>query len=115
MYQFTSITQNQSPEVIWEKAIKHLAFLESILSIKKVTYTLVNVNADMITYTGDNRSGGKTESIQKTDFIEAVTSLNALKNFTTATAKEILKSVLYRKRGPLFAILLETGIIEKLR
>ena len=87
----------------------------SIESITGIIYKITFVNAQYIKYTGENRNNGNPEDILFGDIKSVLSILKVLKVFNTSNEKlkkEIPRKI-YKKRSPLFAILLATGIVIK--
>jgi hypothetical protein len=57
---------------------------------------------------------GQPEIITLDDFVTIIERLKVLKQFNTSSAKESFKGTkIYKKRSPFFALLLSSGVIER--
>jgi len=86
-----------------------------IKSITGIKYEITSVDTFHIEYIGENRNNGNTETISYENIKSVIKILKELKYFNTGN--KILKSEIpnniYKKRSPLFAILLAANIIAK--
>lgn len=115
MYQVSKYFRSQTSASVWNEIIKNLAGKPSIKSILGVEYKLLAVNEHEIKYQVSSRNGGKPETIQRSELDVVFKRLSLLIDFNTDSAKEIFKGArTYRKRSPVFAILLDSGCIEKI-
>lgn len=113
-YQFSKNHSLKPERELWEIAINDLKKKKSIFSIKGIEYELISVSNLEIGYQAQTRSQGKQESIFKNDFTEFLKSLKKKKIFNTSNIKGEVSGTLYRKRSPVFAILLVAKIIEEI-
>ncbi len=86
--------------------------IESITGIK---YKITSIDTFHIEYIGEYRKNGNPEIIFYADIKNTIKILKELKYFNTAnkTLKSEIPNKIYKKRSPLFAILLEANIIAK--
>jgi|GEM_PF-2157219 len=114
-YFFTKNITELTPIEIWTPINQSLKKGDIINSILGIPYTITNISTDSISYTGEDRSNGKSESISKASFISGVRGLQELKVFNSSLSKVVFnKAKTYRQRSPMFAILLKTGLIKRI-
>jgi hypothetical protein len=114
-YQFAARFKNVEATNLWQTIVSTLHSGTVIHSIKKVPYTIQQVNSSEISFTADTRSDGNAEIITRTEFDQVVLDLKALGRFNTSTSKPaFLKTKLYKKRSPFFAMLLFINAIERI-
>jgi hypothetical protein len=116
MYQFSTTANPQDAEAIWatvsialsEQGIKEI----NSISGSKI-YRIKNANNITVETQSSERNSGEPETIYKTDFIDFIKILKKHTKFNTNSVKQDLPSSIYRKRSPMFAILLALAIIVK--
>ena len=115
IYQFTDKCSKLDASGIWQLIQNGLTKDVTIKSIKdKVPYTVNYVHQDVISFSATTRNNAEPEVISRSDFESVINKLKTLKSFNTNTAKECFKGTrMYRKRSPFFALLLSSGVIEK--
>ncbi|QEK50689.1 hypothetical protein FYC62_02670 [Pedobacter aquae] len=114
-YHFTVKCKDASPEKIWEFIQNGLSNDVIIKSIKdKVPYNINYITESEISFSVKTRNDGKPEIITLEDFIRIIIGLMKMETFNTSTSKPIFReSKVYRKRSPMFALLVSSGVIEK--
>jgi hypothetical protein len=65
-----------------------------------------------IQYTGNNRNEGMPETINEEEFVSAFDSIITIGDINTNTIRNLLPSILYRKRTPFIGLLVSSGILE---
>ncbi len=105
--------KNKSGREIWDYIKQALSKGVVISSIKeKKTYTINYINHESISFSAPTRNNEDAEIINFDDFETVVDRLKLLGQFNTNTSKESFKGTsLYRKRSPLFALLVGCGVI----
>jgi len=86
---------------------------DNIFSITGVIYKITFADNQYIKYTGENRNNGNPEDISISNIKDVLVVLKKLKEFNTSNEKlkkEIPRKI-YKKRSPLFAILLASKVI----
>lgn len=117
-YILSKTTLNESPEDIWTTLLSTLNIGDHFFSVgnSPKRYTITNMSINTISYKGNDRSGGIPEDITKDSFIALVDGLKGMHTFNTDTSKELFKGAkIYKKRSPMFALLLGNKIIERER
>ena len=112
-YRFSDTSANIPPEKLWSNiqlGLSKNVILKSVNQEK--LYTIKSIDSNTISYSSPERSEGKEEQIHKSDFIELINKLQKLESFNSSTSKDIFPSDIYRKRSPIFAILIAANIIE---
>ena len=104
-------TENALP---WNQILKTLKKGSAIFSITGVQYEITGTSETQISYRAPSRNSGKPETISKEDVVTFVRICKNKSRFTTASVKNEIPSPVYRKRSPLFAILLASGVAEPL-
>lgn len=113
-YTFTKDSTDLSSNEIWTKTNQSLKNGKVINSISNIPYSITDISTTSISYTGEDRSNGEPELISKECFIKVVEGLKKLGTFNSNQSKSIFQQTkIYRKRSPMFAILLTTSLIEK--
>lgn len=114
-YMFTNQCQTLDAEKIWSFMQRGLSRDVIVKSIQqKIHYTIHEITTEYINFSAPSRNEGKAETIFKEDFVIVVERLQKKGIFNTQTAKELFKGTrIYRKRSPLFSILLAASVIEK--
>jgi hypothetical protein len=84
---------------------------DSIKSITGIIYKITFVDIQYIHYTGKNRNKGNPEDISLSDIKLVLAILKTLETFNTSSErlKKELPRKIYKKRSPLFAILIATA------
>ena len=112
---FTKKCQSLDAEKIWtflQRGLSRDVIVQSIQ--QKIHYTIHEITTDHVSFSAPSRNEGIPETIFKEDFVIVVEKLQNLGIFNTQTAKDLFKGTLiYRKRSPLFSILLAAGMIEE--
>src|SRR5437879_4583256 len=112
-YRFSEACAKVDPVKLWNDIQCGLSKNVIIKSVREgKLYTIRTVDSNAISYSSPKRSGGQDEQILKSDFIELVRELQKLKLFNSSTAKNSFPSAIYRKRSPIFAILVSATMIE---
>lgn len=115
MYKISNHYEDKEAKELWVTIINRLKRKEvQIESIRKKKYNIVGVNAEVIIYQSESRNNKEPEEIYKSECIDFLKVLIREKEFNTNSIKKQISSPLYRKRSPMFAILLYTGIIEEM-
>lgn len=113
-YMFTKQCRNLGAEKIWsflQRGLSKDVIVKS--SQQKIHYTIHEISNEYISFSAPSRNEGEPETIFKEDFIIVVERLQKVGIFNTQTAKELFKGTkIYRKRSPIFSILLSSGVIE---
>lgn len=114
-YQFTSKCKGVSAAQIWQFIQNGLSTNVTIKSIKEqIPYTVNHVTQNQISFSAETRNDGEPEIIYLDDFVTIINRLKDLGQFNTSSAKESFKGTkMYKKRSPMFALLLSSGVIEK--
>lgn len=114
MYKITENYIDKKAKNLWDDITTALSGKKiQIESIQKVNYNIINTSNNLIEYQADTRNNKIPEEISKDECIDFLKVLIKEVEFNTSTIKKQIKSSLYQKRSPMFAILLYTGIIEK--
>lgn len=113
-YQFSKNNILKPEKELWKIALNDLKKKKSVFSIKDKEYKIISVSNLEFGYQAQSRNGGTPESIFKDDFIEFVKSLKKIKIFNTSNKEGVVTGALYRKRSPVFAVLLAAKIIEEI-
>ncbi|MXV14413.1 hypothetical protein [Hufsiella ginkgonis] len=104
----------QLPESrLWDELSRKLAGTKSVTSVNGIIYKLENINNAEVSYSVESRNGGESEPISKEDFLSAISLLKKMRSFNTSTIKPYFSGPLYKKRSPLFALLLAAGFIDR--
>lgn len=111
-YIFTKENKGLGSTEIWNKIGSNLKLGAKIKSIKGVEYTIQSVKDDKVGFSATSRNKGENEEIGKDDFLIVIEKLKKEREFNTSSSREYFPSRIYKKRSPLFAILLATHIIE---
>lgn len=115
-YIFSKTSAELDPEKLWKNIELGLSKNVILKSLKQEKlYTVKSIDSNTISYTSPERSEGKEEQIHKTDFVELIKRLQKLDSFNSSTAKDLFPSDIYRKRSPIFAILVSATIIEPIK
>jgi hypothetical protein len=113
MYRFTVAARSQTPVELWSFIIDKLNAHNDIYSIKNIKYEIVTYSSESITYRAPTRNGFHPETLPKQNIIDILTALQHAQRFDTANAKAIFNQAnLYKKRSPVFALLLTLKLIE---
>jgi hypothetical protein len=114
-YQFTAKCNGISANKIWAFIQNGLSTNVTIKSIKEqIPYNVNHVTQNQISFSAESRNGGEPEIINLDDFVTIIERLKVLKQFNTSSAKEYFKGTrIYKKRSPFFALLLSSGVIER--
>ena len=115
-YIFTNAVVDQSPSDIWRILVSTLNVGDKFYSIgdPPKIYVIATVTDEVISYKGDDRSGGIPEDIDKTSFDVIVDGLKKMVMFNTNSSKQLFnKAKIYKKRSPMFALLLTNEIIMR--
>lgn len=114
-YQFSAKCKGISANKIWSFIQNGLSTNVTIRSIKEqVPYTVNHVTQNQISFSAVSRNEGEPEIINLDDFVAIIDCLKVLEQFNTSSAKESFKGPkVYKKRSPFFALLLSSGVIEK--
>jgi len=114
MYRLTDSYKDKTAEGLWTLIITGLEGKNIVVkSIAGKEYRIITVKEDGIKYQSPDRNNGAPESIRKKDVIDFLNVLLAEEEFHTKSITESIPRSIYRKRSPVFAILLHTKIIEK--
>lgn len=108
--------QNEDePLKIWNNIKKGLSQNVEIKSIKdQIPYTIDYITDSEISFSAKSRNKGRPEIITKEDFLKIVSGLRLMEVFNTSTSKAVFKeSKIYKKRSPMFALLISSGVIVK--
>lgn len=115
-YRFSDASAKVDPENMWKNiqvGLSKNVILKSMNQEK--LYTIKSIDSNTIFYSSPERSEGKEEQIHKSDFVELIKRLQKLDLFNSSTAKDLFPSDIYRKRSPIFAILVSATIIEPIK
>lgn len=111
-YTFTQQNKGLASTKSWNEIGARIKSGAKIKSITGVEYTLQSVSDEKLVFSAASRNKGKSEEISKTDFLMVIEKLKKEKVFNTSSSREYFPSKIYKKRSPLFAILLAASIIE---
>ncbi len=115
-YRFSDASAKIDPEKLWKKiqlGLSKNVILKSVNQEK--LYTIKSIDSNTIFYSSPERSKGREEQIHKSDFVELINRLQKLDSFNSSTTKDLFPSDIYRKRSPIFAILVSATIIEPIK
>ncbi|MBF5027576.1 hypothetical protein [Planobacterium oryzisoli] len=112
-YELSEKSSNLSSEKLWLKICGSLVDKAEIYSLTGKVYQLMDVSYAEIIYSSPSRNNGEPESILSEDCIAFLEILKQQNSFSTASIKELLPSVIYRKRSPLFAFLIAAGLMSE--
>ncbi len=115
-YQFTEKCKHKTAEEMWQFIQNGLSKDVIIKSIKdRLPYTVNHVTKNEISFTAATRNEGDPEIIPVDDFITVINRLKIANHFNTSSAKEMFRQTnIYKKRSPFFALLISSGVIEKI-
>lgn len=116
VYRFSKSASSIEPSKLWlnlKNGLSQNVIIKSISQEK--LYTIKSIDTLTIKYTSPERRGGSEEQIQKEDFNKVIENLRTLKEFNSSSAKGLFPSNIYRKRSPIFALLLSASIIEPVK
>lgn len=116
-YTFTKQCRTLDAAKIWSFMQRGLSRDVIVQSIQqKIHYTIHEISNEYIRFSAPSRNDGEPETIFKEDFVIVVERLQKAGIFNTQTAKELFKGKgmqIYKKRSPLFSLLLAASVIEK--
>ena len=105
-----------SNEKILDVIKNELRKTDTIKSISGIIYSITSVNYNSIEFTGKDRNKGLPEEIDYENIEAALIILKSLKVFNTNNTilKRNIPNKIYKKRSPIFAILLSAKVIIKI-
>jgi len=114
-YTITAKYQSLSIDVVISLIKNQMSERNSISSISGVIYEITAVNEGNIVFKTKSRNRGETEIISFENIEIVLDILKGIELFNTSnpTLKMKIPNKVYKKRSPLFAILLATGVIIK--
>jgi len=113
-YQFSKKSASVTPDQIWSFLQNGLSKDVIIKSVQhEIPYNIDYIDDEVISFTAESRNDGNPEFIKRVNFEEAVMGLLKETKFNTSVSADIFrKAGLYKKRSPVFALLISAGIIE---
>ena len=105
-----------SPKKIWDTLLQKIENNKAFKSVGNTPklYKIDNYNNQSISFSGGDRTE-KGEHIPVDDFISVIEQLKEMDVFNTNSSKDRFRGTkIYKKRSPLFGLLLSNGIIEKI-
>lgn len=114
MANYTFNEKINNPATLWNKIQSGLANDVIIKSIQdKIHYNVKIIDNEKLSFTADTRKSGKPEIISKLDFTKVINELKTMDLFNTSSSRHIFKETkIYKKRSPMFALLLSAGVIR---